>query len=43
MTPPTIADKTVYLLLVIVCLLVLALALLSPESFSGNSAVYQQF
>jgi len=40
---PTLAEKLIYLLIIVAALLVLALALASPEAFSGNSAVYQNF
>ena len=44
MTPKlTPAEKFIYLLVIIVSLLVMALALASPEAFMGNSAVYQKF
>ena len=44
MTPrPTLVDILVYIMIVAAALLVLALALASPEAFSGNSAVYQKF
>ena len=44
MTPRlTIAEKFIYLLVIILALLVFALALASPEAFSGNQAVYQKF
>ena len=43
--PPrlTPAEKLIYLLVIIVCLLVFVLALTSPEVFTGNKAVYQNF
>ena len=44
MTPKlTPAEKFIYLLVIIVSLLVFALALASPEAFTGNTAVYQKF
>ena len=44
MTPKlTIAEKIIYLLVIVAALLVFALALASPEAFTGNAAVYQKF
>ena len=44
MTPKlTIAEKIIYLLVIVAALVVFALALASPEAFMGNSAVYQKF
>ena len=44
MTPRlNLVEKFIYLVIIVLALLLVVLALASPEVFSGNKAVYQQF